>query len=320
MTASMTVDQEHLATTASVDKERIPPKIVAVASGKGGVGKTLSSFGLGWYLARSGYRVVVVDLDFGVGNLHLSAGIGRVDRSLDSFLSGSVTTLNDLVVPMEDNQKLAIVPAAGRQSSITGFSEQAKHRLLGALPGLDADLVFLDIGAGSSQDNIDFFLGADHRLAIATADLSAMTALISFLKKALIHHVIDLIENAHPGLIKTCGEEPVRVADIFNVVKHRLGEDVARQLIGAGLRQFQPAVILNRVAEGDLAQVERVNKNLMRHLSNAATVLGTIPEDDAVTRCRRMGQNFLQRFPESSAAKALAAVTSHWQERYLFVD
>ncbi|MBE9515996.1 MAG: AAA family ATPase [Proteobacteria bacterium] len=305
---------------AATDKESLPPRMVAVASGKGGVGKTLSSLGLGWYLARIGYRVVVVDMDFGVGNLHLSAGIGRIDKSLDHFLSGKVADLNELVVPLEDNPKLSILPAAGRQTSATGIFADARKQLLDNFQTLNADIVLLDIGAGSSQDNIDFFLHADHRLAVATADLSAMTALISFLKKSLIHHILGNAARDFPNLRISGSQEFVRVADLYNAINKYSGEDAGRQLVAQALKSFRPAVILNRVVDGDLAQIERVNKNLMRHLNATTAVLGTIPEDNAITRCRRLGQNFLHRSPESAAAKALAAITSHWQDQYLFND
>ncbi len=300
-----------------VDSDPVSPQVVAVASGKGGVGKTIAAFGMAWYLAKIGYRVAVVDLDFGVGNLHLSAGMGRVDRSLDDFLHGRVAALNDVLIPLEGNAKLSILPAAGRRTSRTHISEDRKQVLLEQVRCLDADIVLLDIGAGSSQDNIDYFLNADHQVAVATADLSAITALLVFLKKAQIHRIIEHVCATWPALAVLADGEYSRVSDIYAAIGERLDEVTSRSVVQQALRAYRPAVLLNRVEEKDLAQLERLNKNLMRHVNAAAAVLGTIPEDDAITRCRRRGQNFLEHAAESRAAKSLATITHTWHQSWL---
>jgi len=83
------------------------------------------------------------------------------------------------------------------------------------------------------------------------------------------------------------------------------------------LKDFRPAIILNRVEDNDLAQVQRINKNLMRQLRGSSVTLGTIPEDNMITQCRRRGQNFILRAPESHAVKSLASLTDQWQRKYL---
>ncbi len=301
---------------ASGDQTR-QPQLVAIASGKGGVGKTMSCLGMAWYLAKIGYRVAAVDMDFGVGNLHLSAGLGRVHNSLDDFMRGNRHDLNDLLIPLEDNTRLSILPAGGRSSSATRLDEHKKSALLTALRNLDADVVFLDIGAGSSQSNIDLFLSANHRIAVATADLSAMTALISFLKKTQIHHIIKYACAVHPELQKLAIHEFTRVSELFMAISNYIDDSGTRDIIQDALKDFQPAIILNRVEENDLAQVHRINKNLERQFGGSAKTLGTIPEDNMVTQCRRRGQNFILRAPESLAVKSLALLTDQWQRKYL---
>jgi flagellar biosynthesis protein FlhG len=301
---------------ASGDQTR-QPQLVAIASGKGGVGKTMSCLGMAWYLAKIGYRVAAVDMDFGVGNLHLSAGLGRVQSSLDDFIRGSKHDLNDLLIPLEDNTRLSILPSGGRSSSATRLDENKKSALLTALRNLDADVVFLDIGAGSSQNNIDFFLSADHGIAVATTDLSAMTALISFLKKTQIHHIIKYACAVHPELQKLATHEFTRVSELFMAISNYINDSGTRDIIQDALKGFQPAVILNRVEDNDLVQVQRINKNLKRQLRDSTVTLGTIPEDNMITQCRRRGQNFILRGPESHAVKSLAVITDQWQKKYL---
>lgn len=295
-------------------KQKTQPKVLAVASGKGGVGKTMVGFGFAWYLAKVGYRVTAIDVDYGVGNLHLSAGIGRVERSLDDFFRGRVDDLSGIAVSLEDNPKLSIVPAGGRTNSSMSVGTDRKQALIDRLQDIDADLVMLDIGAGAGDDNIDYFLAADYQLAVATADLSAMTALLAFLKKAQIHHVLRQMATASSSLATLEQSDYSNISEIFMAVSRIHGDELGRAMVQEALRIFEPAVVLNRVSDGDLLQVQRVSKNLMRHLQAGATVMGTVPEDEAITRCRRRGQNLLLTEPQSPAAKALAAVASKWHE------
>jgi len=309
---------ENLATINNTElpNTRPVPKLVAVASGKGGVGKTLCSLGLGWYLAKVGYRVVVVDLDYGVGNLHLSAGLGRVEKSLDDYVRSKSNNLEELLIPLEDNSKLSILAAGGRRSSATSMNVQRKYMLMDELRTMDADIVLLDIGAGSSKENVDYFLAADNQLAVATADLSSITALISFLKKVQIHNIIKHSAENYAGMAALLENDYSRVSDIYNGMEKLVGEAVGRQLVQDALKKFQPVVALNRVEEGDLSQIQRVNRNLMRQLKTKTVLLGTIPEDPAITRCRRRGQNYLVHFPEGGASKALATIAYKWNQSY----
>jgi len=292
------------------------PILISVASGKGGVGKTMSCLGIAWFLAKVGYRVTAVDLDFGVGNLHLSAGIGRVDHSLDDYFRGQTRNLNELSISFEDHPRLSIIAAGGRKSSIAQCSHDENKLLLSDLRRLDTDMVLLDIGAGSAQENIDYFLAADRQIAVATADLSAITALISFLKKCQIHNIIQQGAASYPELAAFRNTEYSQVLNLYNDFARRLPESECRRVVQQGLKTFQPEVVLNRVEEGDLAQIDRANKNLMRQLKTKNMILGTIPEDKAITRCRRRGQNFLQKETECGATKALAALASKWHENY----
>ena len=58
------------------------PRIVAIAGGKGGIGKSLVAANVGIFLATLGKRVVLVDASFGAANLHIFAGVSRPARSL----------------------------------------------------------------------------------------------------------------------------------------------------------------------------------------------------------------------------------------------
>src|SRR5512135_3252171 len=74
------------------------PRVVAIAGGKGGVGKSLVAANVGVFLATLGKRVTIVDASFGAPNLHLFAGVPRPARALYEALE-SGEPLADVAVP-----------------------------------------------------------------------------------------------------------------------------------------------------------------------------------------------------------------------------
>ena len=75
--------------------------IVPVASGKGGVGKSLISANLSIALGQAGKRVVLADLDLGGSNLHTMLGLRSVRAGIGTFLTDKGASFDDIVVPTE---------------------------------------------------------------------------------------------------------------------------------------------------------------------------------------------------------------------------
>ena len=292
----------------------IRPRLVSVASGKGGVGKTMICLGVAWYLARMGYRVVAVDVDFGVGNLHLSAGLGRVDRSLDEFFSGSTDDLGQLAIPVADNGRLSILAAGGRCSAVTDMPEPRMRALLERIRGIDADYVLLDIGAGSSQSNVECFVQAHHRMGVTTGDLSSMAALTALMRKARVQAVLHQVMQAFPQASYLSRHGYASISAVFAAISDQDDAGVVLPVAETAAKNFDSVIILNRARDADVGQIQRINSSLGRHINTDRGVSGIIPEDDAVNECRRRGLNFLSTMPSCGAARALAKVTHEWHQ------
>ena len=76
------------------------PTIISVASGKGGVGKSMVVSNLGLLLARKGKRVILVDLDIGGANLHILFGMFHPPSTLTDFLTNNFKGLNEIAHPI----------------------------------------------------------------------------------------------------------------------------------------------------------------------------------------------------------------------------
>ena len=82
----------------AVQRKREVPRIIAVAGGKGGVGKSTIAVNLALALGRLGHRVTLVDADLGAANLHTMLGLLNPAAGLADFLDHRVETLEALKI------------------------------------------------------------------------------------------------------------------------------------------------------------------------------------------------------------------------------
>jgi septum site-determining protein MinD len=124
-------------------------RVYAVASGKGGVGKTTTVANLGAALAAGGHETVVVDADLGMGNLAGVLGVDPGDGpTVHDVLAGRVTA-DDAV--REGPVGLSVLPAS---DDLDDFGAATPSNLTTLLDGLDAETVLVDTSAGLSHDSV----------------------------------------------------------------------------------------------------------------------------------------------------------------------
>jgi flagellar biosynthesis protein FlhG len=136
---------------------RTPLRVVAVTSGKGGVGKTHLSANLAVLAARAGRRVLLVDADLGLANADIVLGICP-SHHLGHLLDGSASAEEVL---SHGPHGMRVLGAASGVQQLTRLSDEQKRALIAAFDPLDDrfDLVLVDCGAGIG-DNVLFFAGA----------------------------------------------------------------------------------------------------------------------------------------------------------------
>lgn len=134
-----------------------PLRVIAVTSGKGGVGKTNVSANLAVLAAKMGKRVLVIDADLGLANIEIVFGL-KPRYHMGDLLDGRLT-IEDVLVDGPYGMK--ILPAGSGVQSLTQLDEAQKLRLMAALEPVEEmfDLVIVDSGAGIG-DNVLFFVGA----------------------------------------------------------------------------------------------------------------------------------------------------------------
>ena len=138
--------------------------VYAVASGKGGVGKTATTVNLGASLAAAGYTVAIVDTDLGMANLGGFAGLGDEGPTLHEVLAGEVA-LEEAVY--ESFNGLAVVPSGISLNGFANVETEAMADVVNALRDT-FDYVILDLGAGLSHDTVLPLALADAVVLVST--------------------------------------------------------------------------------------------------------------------------------------------------------
>jgi len=143
-----------------------PLRVIAVTSGKGGVGKTHVAANLAVLAAKAGRRVLLVDADLGLANADIVLGICPT-RHLGHLLDGSASAEEVLT---EGPHGIRVLGASSGIQELTQLSDEQKLRLVSAFEPLDQrfDLVLVDCGAGIG-DNVIFFAGASQEALLVVS-------------------------------------------------------------------------------------------------------------------------------------------------------
>jgi flagellar biosynthesis protein FlhG len=174
------------AARAGREDDSRPPHVIAVVSGKGGVGKTLVSVNLSIALAARGHRVILFDMDVGLANADIMLGVEPA-ASWPDVLSGH-RRLEDVIV--DGPGGVSFVPGSSGVARTANLSEFERHQLAAVMERIAQryDVVLLDCGAGISHDVVSFAASADTVLVMATPEPTAITDAYAMIKTLARDH------------------------------------------------------------------------------------------------------------------------------------
>ena len=191
------------------------PKILAIGGGKGGAGKSVFSTIMAFWLARTGNRTVLMDLDLGGANLHTLLGIKSPDRTLNDFITRRFGELEDICIDTSE-KNLRLISGASDVLSLANPHFSQKIKLMTHLSRLDADCVVLDLGAGTSFNVLDFFLIAHKKIIVLTPEPTSIQNAYIFVRNA-VYRKLSRLSSKNPSL-----QALIKIAmDPKNVLKIR---------------------------------------------------------------------------------------------------
>ena len=189
----------------------------------------------------------------------------------------------------------------------------AKLRLLRQLSLVEADIVILDLGAGTSFNTLDFFLIAHTGILVVLPEPTSVENAYRFLKAAFFRRLAvvekafgikDLVDEARAQRNKLNIHTP---ADLLKAIEKR-NPDVGRQ-VQVQMARFVPKLVLNQARtdlNGDDAHIAHdMASACRRFLGIHLEVLAILPDDEAVRRAVRVRQPLRNAAPESNIKKAL---------------
>jgi flagellar biosynthesis protein FlhG len=211
-----------------------PPRLIAVAGGKGGVGTTTVAVNLALALARDGQRVVLVDADFHAAD---ATKLCRIDA--DVTIADVLSGTRDVHEALSRGPTGMLVMPGLWNSDTLDTSEKAQTRLIGELRclGAYADYVVLDAGSGARKTLGRFWQASDRVLMVTTHDgVSIMDtyATIKLLGQGhgmpTVHTVVNQLLDVRQG------------ADVHNRLERACRKFLGLQLEHAGDLVFDPAL------------------------------------------------------------------------------
>ena len=169
-----------LARAQSAEPSLFSSRVMAIASGKGGVGKTNVVAGLAMALAQMGQRVVVLDADFGLANLDILLGL-EPEFTLEHVLRGE-KLMEEIL--LDGPFGIRIIPASSGIQELTRLDASAELRLIQGLQRISAtnDWLLIDTAAGIHDSVIKLLMAAQEVLLVTTPEPTALVDAYAMVK------------------------------------------------------------------------------------------------------------------------------------------
>ncbi|PIU00246.1 MAG: ATP-binding protein [Bdellovibrionales bacterium CG10_big_fil_rev_8_21_14_0_10_45_34] len=295
------------------------PIIWSFGGGKGGVGKSLITSSLGFTMAKAGHKVLVVDLDLGGANLHTCLGAAAPQLTLSDFIAGRCPDLNDLVT-IAPYYNLHFISGAFDSLEVANIPEHQILKIIDALKKLPYDYVLLDLGAGTSNATLDFFLCADRRILTVTPEPTSIENTYRFLKSAYYRRLIRVESHfGAPSLVAQVLDQKNSLgvrspADLISYLQST--HDVRSEALISAVHSLSVEIVVNQIRTQSDAQLgDSVASVCKKYFDIPAQSLGALSFDNNVWQTLRRRKPFLIEAPFSPLVRQFQKIAKELVDR-----
>ncbi len=277
-----------------------------MGGGKGGVGKTFVSVNLAVAMAGEGFEVIVVDGDLEGANLHTCLGLPPPPVSLADFVANREEDLAKLLVD-SPIPRLRFVAATDANLSAAQPGHFQRVRLLNHLRRLPADVVILDLGAGTHPAVMDYFLASEDGVVVLSPEPTSVENAYTFLRAAFYRRMrLAMMTHGVRALVTQAmdqrNERGIRTPyDLLREIEALDPNEGARFV--EAIRAFRPRIVVNEVRTAEEIKLGFSVRSVCRkYFGIEAEYLGYVNQDPAVRASVLARRPLIEARPDCDAA------------------
>jgi flagellar biosynthesis protein FlhG len=284
-------------------------QIIPVASGKGGVGKSLLSANLAIALGQAGKHVVLADLDLGASNLHLVIGQHITGSSIGTWLTDK-NDFNEIIQPTE-YKNVNFIAGDTQIPGLTSLKAVQIHKLMNSLKEITADYLILDLGAGTHQIILDLFLLSPQGIIVTAPTVTATLNGYLFLKNAVFRLMYTTYKHNTAGykqIEQLCKDgaslQRLYIPKLIETLENADPQNT--DLFKKRMAQFRPRLVMNMIDDPkDADKAQRIRRSCNQYLGLEIEHLGIIYRDSLQDKALSSQLPIIVYKPQSILSQAI---------------
>ena len=258
-------------------------QIIPIASGKGGVGKSLLSANLAITLGQAGKKVVLADLDLGASNLHLVIGQSSPKKGIGTFLTGE-SSFEEIIQPTE-YENVSFIAGDSEIPGLSSLKIFQKNNLIKKFQSLDCDYLIIDLGAGTHLTILDLFLLSPQGIVVTAPTVTATLNGYLFLKNAVFRLMASSFKKNSPAaqyMKKLKGDsaslQRLYIPKLIEAIREIDPESA--KVFSERMSQFHPRLVMNMIDEPkDADKALKIRRSCQQYLGLDVESLGVMYRD-----------------------------------------